>query len=337
MTSEPKRRWRQFSLRGLLLLVTVAATVSGWFAWRLQQGRIQDEAASAIERAGGAVAYSNQFYGGISRLTPYAPRSSWLGGNSNRLFGTDPFRKIVSVTLHDDASASLVSKYGLTKLEVIRLEGSQITDAALAHVRECRRTKVLLLDGSQATDDGLENIRRFGELEEMWLFNTQISDAGLQKLTHLKSLSVLDIRGTQVTDDGLKIVASLPAISLLYLDSDRLTDEGLQHLRAAPHLVSLWLGERSSAEFEFGILREFPALEDLSLLGSLVTDDALKSLTNNDKLEHLQLQDCSKLTDESLATIAQMPNLKMLHLMRSPFSAKATNEFQTNKPSCTIW
>src|SRR5438552_518370 len=89
-SGDHRKRWRQFSLRGLLVFMTVAAGAFAWFAWRLQRARIQDEAADAIVRAGGEVAYANQFYGGVSRLTPYSPRSSLLGGLSQRVFGADP-------------------------------------------------------------------------------------------------------------------------------------------------------------------------------------------------------------------------------------------------------
>ena len=338
MSSDPKRRWSRFSLRGLMVLVTLSAGLFGWFAWRLERGHGEDQAAEAIVRAGGDVAYINQFHGGVSWLTPLPPRTTWYGTGSQRVFGTDPFRRIVSVELHDDDSISLLSKHSLTGLEIVSLNGgAAVTDEGLSHLRGRKQLRVLNLEGSDVTDDGLENIRGCKRLEELWLCNTRVSDAGLPGIARLHSLSVLDIRGTQISDDGLKVVAAMPELWLLYLDSATLTDEGLWNLRRSPSLHDLWLGEQSSAKFDLGILAEFPALESLTLNGPLVTDDRLAPLAGNKQITHLKLQNCTGLTDESLSILAQMPNLQTLDLDFPPFTPAAINEFKAKKPTCTIW
>jgi hypothetical protein len=360
MTTDHHRRWRQFSLRGLLVLVTLAALFCGWFAWRLRQGWLQDAAANEIVRAGGAVAYSNQFYSGVSRLAPFEPRSSWFGNLTNPLFGTDPFRKLVSITVHDDASAALISKYPLYDLETIRLEGSNVTDDALQHIQNCRHAKVLLVHnapvtdqglakirslseleelwivGSQVTDAGLDNLVEFSELKELWLHDTAVSDAGLQKLRHLQRLSVLDLRSTQISDSGLAVVASMPAIKMLLVDQDTLTDQGLKNLRPAPKLFKLWLSTRTSSKLDLGVLSEFPLLSDLTLSGPIGTDAALQPLASNTRITRLELDWCAGLTDESLTTLAQIPNLQKVQLIRTKFSPQAISAFQTQKPYCTI-
>src|SRR6266436_70778 len=209
MSFTSKTRWRQFSLRGLLVLVTVSAALFGWFAWRLQKARVENEAAEAIVHAGGEVAYADQFHGGVSRLTPLPPRTRWIGGLLERTFGADPHRRLVSVKLYDDDSVALVSQYALRDLEVVRLDGgTSITDEALPHLRGCNQLRVLYLERSDITDRALEHIDEFTRLEELWLCNTRVSDAVLEKIARLPRLSVLDIRGTNISDDGLKMVAS---------------------------------------------------------------------------------------------------------------------------------
>src|SRR5947209_3603374 len=94
-----QRRWRQFSLRGLLVVVTAAAAFCGWFAWRLERGHRRERAVEEIIKAGGKVAYASQFYGGVSRLTPYEFKPGVVGNLCLRLFGTDPFQKLVFVRL----------------------------------------------------------------------------------------------------------------------------------------------------------------------------------------------------------------------------------------------
>jgi len=319
-----------------LLLITLAAFLLGWCGWRLQLARNELKAADAIVEAGGEVAYANQFDGHVSRLTPLAAHTSKIGAWSQELLGVNPWNRMVSVKSVDDKTLALVSKYSLTGLEIVRLDGSQITDAGLAHIRDCTRVRVLSLDGAHVSDRGLDNIRHYKRLEELWLNNTLVTDAGVKKIADLDSLSVLDIRGTAISDDGLALIAPMRGISLLYLDGDTLTDEGLQHLRRLPSLHGLWLGDRLSARLDFGCLSDFPVLSDLSLLGSSVNDAALESLKGNNKIESLQLQSCTGLTDQSLSIIATMPKLRYLKLRGTPFSAQALAKFQTDHPNCSI-
>jgi hypothetical protein len=52
-----KRRWFQFSLRTLLIGVTVAALACGWLVRRVEQKRNEREAAEAIVKLGGFAFY----------------------------------------------------------------------------------------------------------------------------------------------------------------------------------------------------------------------------------------------------------------------------------------
>src|SRR5438270_329561 len=164
--SKPSRsRWQQISLRGLLLLVTAACIFCGWFAWRLKLGHERDVAVEEIVKAGGHVAYASQFYGGVSRLTPYEFKPNLIGGCCLRLFGTDPFQRLVSVRLLNDQSLALISKHELNDLEILELGNSAISDDGLVHIRNCSKLKVLSLDNSQVTDRGLDNVIGCRQLE----------------------------------------------------------------------------------------------------------------------------------------------------------------------------
>jgi hypothetical protein len=335
----PRSRWRQISLRGLLLLVTAACIFCGWFAWRLQLGRRRDRAVEEIIEAGGKVAYASQFYGGVSRLTPYDFKPSLIGNVCIRLFGTDPFQRLVSVRLPTDESFSTISQYKLHDIEIVETWNgdTSVTDAGLIHLRECQRLKVLSLDNSGVTDRGLDNILGCEQLEELWLRNSQVTEQGIKKLVGLKNLFQLDISSTLINDDGLKVVASLPALSSLDLDGDLLTTEGLKNLRAAPHLWSLWLGDQLSAKFDLSVLADLPELEQLTLCGSVITDDRIERLAGNPKLKHIHLQYCTSLTDESLKSLAKIPNFNGLQITRSPFTVQGISDFKAAKPKCGVY
>lgn len=334
----PGRYWRQFSLRVLIAVVTVAALILAWFNWRLNKARVQYAAAEAIVHAGGEVAYSNQFDGQVSRLTPYPPATNSLGEWSRRLFGGDPTRKMVSVTLFDDKSTAFISQYGLNDLKIIRLNGgASITDASLPHLANCRQLQVLYLERAGITDQALAAIDRHPLLEELWLANTSVTDAVVPRLVELPGLRVLDIRRTAISDAGMQQIAKFPWLSLLYLDNDFITDEGLRHLDSSPNLNSLWLVERSAAKLDLALAATIPPLESLTLTGSLITDDRVAALQSNAKILHLKFQSCTKLTDQSLQTAATLPNLKSLGIQGTPFTPAALQQFKTQLPGCHVW
>jgi len=334
----PSTHWRQFSLRALLILVTLAAVFMGYFAWRLRIARIHDAAAEAIARAGGEVAYSDQFYGGVSRLTPYQPKTNFLGFWCSKLFGGDPTRKMVSVKLFDDESATIIAKYNLRDLKIVSFAGgASITDAALAQLAVCDKLQVLYLERANVTDHGLETIGRHRRLEELWMANTPVTDAILPRLQELPALRCLDLRSTAITDEGMKQVAALPTMWLLYFDSDRITDDGIRQLHASQSSQALWLGEKSSAVLDLANVAAIPNFEQLTLNGSMITDDRIAALKGSLKIKRLQLQTCTRLTDESLQTLATLPNLESLGIRGTPFTAPALTEFKSKRPDCHLW
>jgi len=330
--------WRQFSLRELLILISTAAVLLAWFAWRLRQARAQDAAADEIVRAGGEVAYTDQFDGHVSRLTPYAPKPRLIGDLLRRMFGGDPTRKLVSVKLFNNESAALISKNGLHDLRIVRLEGgASITDEALPHLAKCKELQVLYLDGAAITDQGLAPMGNLRKLEELWLENTRVSDATMATLAHLPALNCLDLCNTAVTDEGLKQIALMPALTRLDLDGDRITDDGIRHLQKSRSLWLLWLGEEASANLDLAVAAAIPPLESLTLTGSLIADERVERLKNNASIRDLKFQQCAKLTDKSLEIVATMPHLKTLGALSSPFSPQAIANFKAAKPNCHVW
>ena len=51
--TRPRRRWYQFSLRTLLIVVAVSTVPLGWFAWEIQQRRRERAGIAWVEKMGG--------------------------------------------------------------------------------------------------------------------------------------------------------------------------------------------------------------------------------------------------------------------------------------------
>jgi hypothetical protein len=329
-------RWRQMSVRSLLLVISVTAIFFAWFGWRLRLGHQRDAAVEKIVRAGGDVAYSSQFDGHYSRHTASTFTPSAMSALLERLCGTDPFRRLMAIRISDPKSVRLISEYKLTGVEILALRDSEVSDADTVHVRDCKRLKVLTLDNTPVSDRSIDNILECRQLEQLYLRNTKVTEEGIKKLARLPRLDSLDISGTPVARSGLKVVATLPSVSLLSFDDPALTTEELRNLRNAPSLRHLWLEDQTAVNIDLAVLREFPRLKSLMLTGPLIKDDAIKRLAASATIKQLELQNCSSLTDESLVTLAKMPSLEMLQIRKSPFSAEARTEFTTERPDCTL-
>jgi hypothetical protein len=59
--NKPRRSWRQFSLRTLLLAMLVLSVCFALFAWRLQRARRQAAAVATIRKLGGTADYDFRF------------------------------------------------------------------------------------------------------------------------------------------------------------------------------------------------------------------------------------------------------------------------------------
>ena len=101
-----KRRWLQFSLRTLLVFVTLSAFASGWFAVKMQRVRRQREAVSAIRAASGLVWYDYEVNARPTGSVPKPPGPAWM----RKLLGDDCFAKVAWADVRDDAGLEHVKR-----------------------------------------------------------------------------------------------------------------------------------------------------------------------------------------------------------------------------------
>src|SRR6266853_1189689 len=71
---------------------------------------------------------------------------------------------------------------GLTSLEVLAVNKTQVTDAGLAIVEGMPHLKLLWLDDTHVTDAGLKHVRSLTRLERLPLRSTRVTDSGLMEL-----------------------------------------------------------------------------------------------------------------------------------------------------------
>lgn len=219
VTAKPKRRWYQFSLRAMLVVLTFLCFPLGWLAYERNVVRRRDAAVAASKTLGGRLEFDPSEHS----------RPAWL----RPLLGDDAAGEAVSAsftgTKVTDEDLAYVAR--LKRLKVLYLCDTQVTDAGLAHLSGLTKLEELVLRQTQVTDAGLVHLAGLPKLERLYLNRTNVRDAGLKHLSKLTELRTLDLADTQVTDAGLAHLTGLTELRFVWLDRTGVTDVGFGELR----------------------------------------------------------------------------------------------------------
>ena len=95
---KPRRRWLQFSLRTLFVLLTVLCVFCAWLKVTVERARKQREAVSALKTAGAIVHYDFDYDRFGKRIAqPKAPGPAW----ARKFLGDDFFASVFRVYFSD--------------------------------------------------------------------------------------------------------------------------------------------------------------------------------------------------------------------------------------------
>jgi hypothetical protein len=178
---KPTRLRFQFSLRTLLVLITLSAVLCSSVAVgvKMRQVNREREVEATVKRWHGQVVWSE----------PSGP--TWLLS----LLGGDCVGHIETVSIgyphvYDSilgvqtpiTDAGLEQLKGLSRLRKLRLDENRITDARLEQLKDLGQLEELSLCGNPITDAGLEQLRSLGRLQQLLLIETKCTDAGIKEL-----------------------------------------------------------------------------------------------------------------------------------------------------------
>jgi hypothetical protein len=250
-----KRRWFQFSLRTLMIVVTVFAIVGGWFGAKMARARRQQATVEAVRKSVGWVGYKYQV-GPFGQLIPNAtpPNPAWL----RKMLGDDFFADVISVGVNTDRGAEILTQFD--RLQFARLE-LYVTDAGMEHVAGLSQLQGLDLGSSEVTDAGLHHIQRLSGLRRLTL-PPRVTDAGMRYLADLGQLQVLLVVGKSVTDAGLEHLKGLRQLETLNVGLNPVTGCGLARLN---QLRVLYLGYAPITDDDLEKLRELKNLQRMDL------------------------------------------------------------------------
>jgi hypothetical protein len=175
------RRHFRFSLRTLLLLVSISCAACGLAGQRLLEIRRQHSAATKLEQLGATVYYDHSCLPGdaLVRAVSFSPA---LNSDIKEIHDTD-----------------LVPLIALTNLRSLSLCGQPITDEGLAYLANLRNLAFLSLRNTNVTDRGLIHLYALDRLLWLDLRGTRVTEKGLAHLDQLDHLVRMSLAGEAPT------------------------------------------------------------------------------------------------------------------------------------------
>ena len=220
-----------FRLRTLLVLTAILGAALLPAAARISENR---SALAAVRRLGGA--WTN---------VPTPPHvARWIPVSIARELWPRRRDCACEVDVRDERRQFYDSDFrdarSLAHLQILRVPGRGITDAAVAEIASLREITELGLGDTVITDEGLRMIATMTSLEWLALSSPRISDAGLEHIATLPRLKSLFISAPQVTDRAAAILARAKTLTYLKLESPKFTTVGGATFRRLAPSVDAW-------------------------------------------------------------------------------------------------
>ncbi len=222
-----RRRWFQFRLKWLMLLIAV---VSASLAFYFSPTKRAERAVEALQGTGAEVLFD---YQRLPDNSTYSHQVEPPGPSAIRqIAGEGFFQDAEWIVLHDTAltADALLPLAQLSSLRRITLTNCVIGDQHMVHFSKLRLIESLDLKSNQITDTGLLQLRGMLRLETISISQNHIRGDGLQHLGGLKRLKQLFLHDNPVADDNLAHIGALTNLEMLGLAGTNVTDDGLKHL-----------------------------------------------------------------------------------------------------------
>lgn len=342
----------RFSLRGMLIAVTVAAVLTGWLGQPLIERSRQRAVLDEVVRRG-AVA---NVRGWLAKERPtLAERilSSFVA-----LVDCEPLYALDFTRATHDDLAALVN---LRWVRELNLAGTAVSDAEMDWLAHLPWLSTVDLSGTAVTDEGLAKLRPLNRLVSVKTERTATTYAGLAELaehlplarpTEMRAIAELQAAGVQVVT-GRRYLESLdPRLPIAGMQSadDQVHDVivGMNRRLTLSAEDAFWLGQLASvprvifhtATLGPGGLTKMappPNVTELQFWNVNLTDADLAVVARCPKLEKLTLYKCPELTDAGLTPLGAASSLKFLRVDDCDQIRRATIErLQRELPGCEV-
>ena len=348
----PRRRWLQYSLRGILVLMLLSAVGAWWVRNERAKVRVQERALEELSKLdpqgqiGVSYNYQHGPDGEYDRTLTKPDNHPWL----RWLFGDGYVDQPRSLAMMGTKFTKEDARWlrDLPTVEVIQVGEFQESEpgalAVLGEMPELRQidwqNRVIWAEEFAALGK-LEKLETIG----MMALEMEISPDAMREFTRNKSrLRFFSIIGRPSFAAGaFKDLHPLPALEDFSLTESTFADQDFSGLTSAP-LVDVSFRNSNISDDALVHFGQIKSLKKFRIAGTLVTDAGLAHLSQMENLEVLGLSttrvsdagiehlvrlpslttlDLSNncITTDGLARVSEIPSLESLHLTRCAISA----------------
>jgi len=325
--AQKRRRWFQFRLRSLLILVAVTAVALAAFRIWVEPYRRQQAAISVIKDLGGT----------FKTEASDVWLRRWFG--AERIFGYE-LQDLVVVDLADceEPHAYLNHIRRLPALRTLVVGRDSFTDEHLDSLRELISLKWLVLDYTSVTNDGIAEL-----MQALPHLQVHLSERRARRFFSTEDvvISPIDEQLAADVDQEHFLVAKYafawgpylfePGSATARGESEKLIRYAA-HLR---HLDSLMLTHLSLSEHALSPLVGSETLRQLSIHASKLDGDAIASFRSLKGLTDLDLRACD-LAESGVHHLSELKSLKRLSLEMTGVSAEMIQQLCRSLPRTTI-
>jgi hypothetical protein len=226
-----RRRWWQYSLRLLLVFVTLVACAAAWLGMHVRRCRREEVATRYLASLNAQV---NVGYG-----SPFRDDNTW-GGEAffqggpawlTKLLGVDIYRTVTGLNCYAGGNRFSYGRGPDGQLRIDRKYVSGLADKDLEVVGKLAHLRYLQLEAHPVTDRGVRHLARLSELRVLNLGNTAISDDAVRVVAALPRLRELNVSRTDVTDACLDYLADSPSLRKLNVTITNVSEQAIVSFR----------------------------------------------------------------------------------------------------------
>ena len=259
-----------------------------------------------------------------------------------RLRDSQTEKSVKSVSLYlmatdDRVNSALKSLSSMSELSLTGIGGTELKPATLRALKSLTSLKRLSISLASISEESAQLLSKLNQLEELHFENqVEISTYSLMQVVQLPKLKELTLSDRLVTPEVLHELGKATSLQTLNLKSVFLKDEGVASLKRLKSLERLRIFVPSGvSDVAIDQLAQWP-LSEVEVTCFDATDERLKRLRKFDHLVSLRLINARKVTDEAVAVLSELTELKRLDLSDSRISKSGLESLKRSLPNCEI-